>query len=62
MGLIDNKLNKWLSRKLLVFGLSTLFLLLNYVTGDQWIAVALGYIGVQGIADIASTWKKAGDK
>jgi hypothetical protein len=58
MGLLDNKLSKWLSRKLFVFGLATMLLFADKVNGDQWIAVTLVYLGSQGLADIATTWKK----
>jgi len=54
---IDGVLGKVVSRKFTVFTLSTIFLYLGSITGDQWVAISLGYIGVQGIADIATQWK-----
>tara|TARA_Y100000310_G_scaffold74257_1_gene70374 strand:+ start:2810 stop:2998 length:189 start_codon:yes stop_codon:yes gene_type:complete len=54
---IDRVLGKVVSRKFTVFTLSTIFLYLGSITGDQWVAISLGYIGVQGIADIATQWK-----
>jgi len=45
------------SRKFTVFALATVFLYLNLLTGDQWTAISLGYIGIEGIADIATRWK-----
>ena len=54
---IDSALSKVVSRKFTVFSLATLFLYLGQVSGDQWVAVALGYIGIQGVADIATRWK-----
>ncbi len=55
--IVDKALSKVVSRKFTVFSLATLFLYLGQVSGDQWVAVALGYIGIQGIADIATQWK-----
>ena len=55
--IVDQALSKVVSRKFTVFSLATLFLYLGQVSGDQWVAVALGYIGIQGIADIATQWK-----
>jgi|TARA_R100000664_G_C2750334_1_gene137623 hypothetical protein len=54
---LDNLLGKVISRKFTVFSLSTVFLYLGSITGDQWVAISLGYIGIQGIADIATQWK-----
>lgn len=54
---LDSNLERFMSRKLLVWLTTTALLLADKVNGDQWIAIALGYIGVQGIADIATKWK-----
>ena len=54
---LDNLLGKVISRKFTVFSLSTVFLYLGSITVDQWVAISLGYIGIQGIADIATQWK-----
>jgi|TARA_R100000005_G_C4940971_1_gene165480 hypothetical protein len=56
-GKLDKLLGKWASRKLIVWGTSTVLLPLGMLTGDQWVAVSLAYIGLQGAADIASKWK-----
>jgi len=56
---IDRWLTKFISRKLIVWISSTSFLCLGFITGDQWVAVSLAYIGVQGLADIATRWKAA---
>jgi hypothetical protein len=56
---IDKGLNKLVSRKLLVWLTTTYLLLADKVTGDQWVAIALAYIGSQGLADIAAKWKGA---
>ena len=55
--LCDRLMGKVISRKFTVFSLATLFLYLGSITGEQWVAISLGYIGIQGIADIATQWK-----
>ena len=57
--LADKYLNKFISRKLLVWVCSTGFLLSEHITNDQWVALALAYVGIQGFADIAVKWKSA---
>lgn len=54
---IDKALGKWASRKLIVWGTSTVFLAMGSLTSGDWVAVSLAYIGLQGAADIAATWK-----
>mgnify|MGYP003121385119 FL=1 len=54
---VDKAVAKVVSRKFTVFILSTLFLYFDKLSGDQWVAVSLGYIGLQGVADIATQWK-----
>ena len=56
----DKYLNKFISRKLLVWLSATGFLIADLITNEQWIAIALAYVGVQGFADIAMRWKSAG--
>ena len=61
--LADKYLNKFISRKLLVWLSATGFLCSGMITSEQWVAVALAYVGVEGFADIAIRWKAArGDK
>jgi hypothetical protein len=33
------------------------WLTVDKIDGEQWLAIALAYIGSQGIADIATAWK-----
>ena len=54
---LDKMLGKWASRKLIVWGTTTAFLGLGMLASDDWVAVSLAYIGLQGAADIASKWK-----
>ena len=58
--IVDKTLAKVVSRKFTVFSLATVFLFLNHLNGDQWVAISLGYIGIQGVADIATAWKHGG--
>ena len=58
--LTDKYLNKFISRKLLVWLTSTGFLVADLITNEQWVALALAYVGIQGFADIAVRWKSAG--
>lgn len=58
--LLDRNLNKFVSRKLLVWLTATGFLCTGFITNEQWVALALAYVGVQGFADIAVRWKSAG--
>ena len=50
---------KLISRKLFVWAVSTGFLIADLITSEQWVAVALAYVGVEGFADIAIRWKAA---
>ena len=55
--LADRHLEKYLSRKLLVWLTTTGLLFADKLNGEQWVAIALVYIGTQGAADIATAWK-----
>lgn len=48
---IDKFLSKAISRKLLVFFLSTIFFSLGMIAPDQWLTVAISYIGLQTVTD-----------
>ena len=54
---VDRHMQRFLSRKLLVWITTTALLVAGRVDGDQWVAIALAYIGSQGVADIATAWK-----
>lgn len=64
---LDHFMAKIVSRKLLVFLLATLAFFLggfiagvDLLTGDQWMNIALAYIGSQGFVDLALAWKTDG--
>lgn len=55
---IDKLLNKLMSRKLMVWATATVLMLTDSgLNSSDWVAVSLAYIGLQGLADIASRWK-----
>ena len=56
---LDKTLNKLVSRKLMVWLTATGFMLMDVVplTSSDWVAISLAYIGIQGLADIATQWK-----
>ena len=56
---LDKTLDKLMSRKLMVWLTATSFMLLDVVplASEDWVAISLAYIGIQGLADIASQWR-----
>lgn len=59
IGFIDVISEKVLSRKLMVWIVATVFLGFGKITPDDWMGISLGYIGMQGVADLATKWKGA---
>ena len=59
VGVIDVISEKVLSRKLMVWIIATVFLGFGKITPDEWMSISLGYIGMQGVADLATKWKGA---
>jgi len=56
---VDSFLERYLSRKLMVWFATTVLLFFDKIDGDQWIAISLAYIGAQGLADIAAKWRNS---
>jgi len=56
-GLIDNALEKAVSRKLLVFACATGLLIWSGLDPDTWAMIAAMYIGGQSVIDVAKVWK-----
>tara|TARA_R100000315_G_C5231620_1_gene142666 strand:- start:1487 stop:1684 length:198 start_codon:yes stop_codon:yes gene_type:complete len=54
---LDNILAKVTSRKLLVWLTATALALTGNVTSEDWVAVALVYIGSEAAVDLASVWR-----
>jgi hypothetical protein len=55
---LDKHVSRFMSRKLLVWLTSTGLLVADKIDGEQWVALALAYVGVQGFADLATQWKR----
>ena len=56
---LDNILSKLISRKLMVWVTATTLMLLDAVplASSDWVAISLAYIGIEGLADIATRWR-----
>jgi len=54
MGKIDTLLNKWASRKLMVFFIATLLISFSKIESSDWTYIAIAYIVVQGLVDAKS--------
>jgi len=57
--ILDKTLSKLVSRKLMVWLTATGLMLTEAVPlrSEDWVAISLAYIGIQGLADIATQWK-----
>jgi hypothetical protein len=53
----DLILNKWVSRKLLVFIIACAGLFRGNLTSSDWIIIATVYIGIEGITNIVERLK-----
>ena len=58
-GWFDKLLTKLVSRKLTVWVAGTIFLCYGMITSDNWMALSLAYVGIQGFTDLAVSWKSA---
>jgi len=54
----DILLNKWISRKLLVFLFATAGLFIGTLTSTDWVIIATAYIGIEGFTNIVECIKK----
>ncbi len=59
-GVLDIITEKAVSRKLLVWVVSSTFLCLGKITAEEWTAISLGYVGIEGFADLAVKWRSSG--
>ena len=57
--ILDRVLNKLTSRKLMVWLTATtlMFVGTTPLQSEDWVAISLAYIGIQGLADIAAKWR-----
>jgi len=56
---LDSLLTKLVSRKLMVWLTATGLMLTETVPlrSEDWVAISLAYIGIEGLADIATRWR-----
>lgn len=54
---IDLYLNKWVSRKLMVFVTACAGLFSGYLNSNDWVIVATAYVSIQGFTDIVKKLK-----
>lgn len=54
---LDAVLDKFISRKLLVFLVACAGLFFGNITSSDWVIVSTAYVGVQGFVDIISKIK-----
>ena len=54
---IDTFLNRWVSRKLMVFVVSTLLAIFGDLTSSDWTILATAYVGGQTFVDIVERLK-----
>jgi len=58
-GTIDKFLQRYSSRKLMVFAIATLLTLFGNVTSSDWVTISAIYIGGQTIIDAVSKLKQS---
>lgn len=56
---IDLFLNKWVSRKLIVFLTASVGLFLGNITSTDWVIIATAYISIEGVTNIVERLYKA---
>lgn len=54
----DIILNKWISRKLLVFIVACGGLFSGQLTSSDWVIIATAYIGIEGVTNIVERLRK----
>ena len=59
---IDTFLSRWLSRKLMVFLISSAALFSNKLESADWVIIAAAYIAMQGTTDIVERLMKVKNK
>jgi len=56
-GRFDNVIERFTSRKLLVWAVCTGLLLTGNVSGSVWETISIAYVGTQAFVDAAVAWK-----
>lgn len=59
IGILDKITERIVSRKFLVWIVATVALFVGPLESQHFVAISLVFLGVQGLADIAATWRKA---
>ena len=54
---VDIFLNKYLSRKLMVFFIASFGLFSGTLTSSDWVIIATAYVSIQGFSDIVTKLK-----
>lgn len=54
----DIILNKWISRKLLVFMVACGGLFSGQLTSSDWVIISTAYIGIEGVTNIVERLRK----
>jgi hypothetical protein len=54
---LDNLINRYLSRKLLVFFVASFGLFSGTLTSSDWVIIATAYVSIQGFVDIVAKLK-----
>lgn len=54
---IDILLNKWISRKLLVFLIATIGLFFKLINSTDWVIISTAYISIEGFTNIVERVK-----
>jgi len=55
---VDAFLNKYLSRKLMVFVVGSFGLFSGVITSSDWVIIATAYVALQGFVDIVEKLKQ----
>lgn len=56
---VDKHLNKWISRKLIVFIIGSVALFSGFLTSGDWVIISAVYLGSQAVTDIVERLLKA---
>jgi len=56
---IDKYLSKWVSRKLIVFGIASIGLFTKSIESGDWIIIAVTYMSVEGAITVVEKIYKA---
>ena len=54
---VDAKLERWVSRKLLAWLVTTILFVIGMVDADAFLMVTTAYVGTQGFVDAIIKWK-----